>query len=251
MTLVQRIQAFNHWIDNMLLALAPVLMKMGFVAGAVDILMSGWFSEQEWFQVGWAFTQAISVDAIFFVVLNAFWRTKDKRQKWWFAGLIALYGVTAFFIVNVTAFEQLRTVNSTDAMRSLGIAPEVFTYVRSALVIVSAVLFYLVENMVGVQPDVQTVQPSVHPVRTKRTTSVQGIPPAPVSVTPIEPLQLPQSTQSNEEAQAFAIIDRNPTIGPSQLMRELGWSGEPMRVRASRLRKKYNERNIQKPPAGS
>lgn len=242
--MIQKVRWLNHWIDDMLLALAPLLMKIGFVAGAIDILMSGVFSANSLFQYGWAFTQAISVDAIFFVVLNAFWRTKDKVQRWWFACLIVLYGVTAFFIVNVTAFEQLLSVNSNSAMRSLDIAPQVFTYVRSALVIVSAVLFYLVENLTNEHQRTETANaneqrtnanerpnvPALIPNENERNANGENS----VVIQEAPMLQLPQPT--SEEDQIKLIITTNPGIGPAELARQMGWGSD--RAKAFRLLKK-------------
>lgn len=219
MNLTEKTRAANHWLDEMLLALAPLLMKVGFVSGTTDLLLSGVLETNPFFQLGWALTQAISVDSIFFVVAFCFWNTKSRGDRWAFGALLLLYGLVAFIVTDVQAFQQLQSATAVISMQRLSISPAVFTNARSALVIVTAALFYLVERKVKqVEHDVEQGG-TEEPINETVVTTLE--PPETVSVSiPEHAVSLGTQDVPLME-QVLQLMKQEPGIGPAEVGRRL------------------------------
>lgn len=207
------VQRLNHWLDEMLLSLAPLLMKVGFVSGATDLLLSGTLATNPVFEIGWAVSQAIAVDSMFFIVASCLFYARGARDRWLFGVLMGLYGLVAFMVSDIQAFQQLQMVTAGVSMQSLHIAPQAFTHIRAALVVVTAVLYYLVE---------------------KKVHTLETVTPAVTDVTPEPLVELPEQAASLHE-EFLVIVKAEPQIGPAELARRLGHHEKMSRTKAHRM----------------
>lgn len=234
---VESVRKLNHLIDESLLALAPLLMKVGFISGTTDLLLSGVLALNPWFQIGWALTQAVAVDSLFFVVAFCFWNTDGWKNRWTFGVLLVLYGLVAFFVTDVQAFQQLETATAAVSMNQLRISPVVFTNIRSGLVILTASLFYLVERKVRQLEASLGVAVPPAPTHVEEETEMEQAEP--------EPIQIPEHAASLE-TRILDILKTEPTIGPTALAKRLGIHKSKAFRELNNARRKYEQ-----PQAGS
>lgn len=142
------LRGFNAWRDDFLIELSTLMLMIGFVAGTVDVFTKGGLSTNYSFNVAWAIVQAIAIDGLFFAVWGRIAQATWSGATWLknimliFVGL--LLAIVATLVNGLLSYQELMSVaNVKDAMATLHVDQAAFTYARSILVVLVAILVAL------------------------------------------------------------------------------------------------------------
>ena len=146
--------AFNEWRDNFLMELSTLMLMIGFIVGTVDVFTSGGLSRIEAFNVAWAVVQAIAIDGLFFAVWGRIrratwsWATVFSNMMLILVGL--LLSLVASLINNILSYQELNGIAQVkDVFTHLGLDQALFSYGRSILVVLVAILVALFARNYG------------------------------------------------------------------------------------------------------
>lgn len=161
------LREFNAWRDDFLIELSTLMLMIGFVAGTVDVFTKGGLSTNYSFNVAWAIVQAIAIDGLFFAVWGRIAQATWSGATWLknvmliFVGL--LLAIVATLVNGLLSYQELMSVaNVKDAMATLHVDQAAFTYARSVLVVLVAILVALFcrsrkDTSEQAQPDIQAL----------------------------------------------------------------------------------------------
>src|SRR5260370_18874762 len=139
------------------------MIMIGMIAGTLDVFTTVGFIKLPWFTLMWAGVQSIAIDGLFF----AGWRRIRRRwatvaNKWSLAPLIGvgiILALIAGLISATLSYQQLS--GSSDvamALANIGIDKPLFSYVRSFLVVIVAILIVLVIDETRHEPEAMQAQ---------------------------------------------------------------------------------------------
>lgn len=142
------LRAFNEWRDDFLIEASTGFLMLGFVAGTVDVFTKGGLSANYDFTIAWATVQAIAIDGLFFAVWGKVARATWTRATWFKNAMLILVGlllaVVATLVNGILSYQELMGIADVKvAMTQLGVDQAVFTYARSVLVVLVAILVAL------------------------------------------------------------------------------------------------------------
>jgi len=147
MGLTNGVHKANRGLDNFLLAISPLALKIGLILGTISLLLGGVLAQNGYFQWAWAVIQAVGVDSVFLITARLFltvkWRSWDKLT---FGLLTLLYGSVALLALNIVSYQELKSSTLSAAMAALNIDLGVFTTLRSIVIVGTIALFYLIED---------------------------------------------------------------------------------------------------------
>src|ERR1041385_2867457 len=145
---IKRLRAFNEWRDEVLIEASTLFLMIGFVAGTVDVFTKGGLSANYDFTIAWATVQAIAIDGLFFAVWGKVARATWSRTTWFKNAMLILVGlllaVVATLVNGILSYQELMGISDVkEAMGRLGVDQALFTYARSILVVLVAILVAL------------------------------------------------------------------------------------------------------------
>jgi hypothetical protein len=184
------LRAFNEWRDEFLIEASTLFLMIGFAAGTVDVFTKGGLSASYDFTVAWAAVQAVAIDGLFFAVWGKVARASWDRATWFKNTMLILVGlllaIVATLVNGILSYQELMNISDVkEAMARLGVDQALFTYARSVLVVLVAILVALFcrsKATVGAQdsPAIETeIARSPEPVQiTETTEDSPGLPTA-------------------------------------------------------------------------
>jgi hypothetical protein len=231
-----RLETGLQWAENLIHILTPRLLVVGFVVSMVDLLTHGSLLNIPGVMLAWAIVQALAVDATLPNMWRLAWTRFDERR--WIAGGILLaigigLGLVVFAALSIQFLQQAENISLDQTMRSLGVNPEVLTYVRSSSVVLLAAVLSVLN-------------------RTKRTAESKRVNNEPVERENSEQLQFtskPADTQGvnskpnkvlrldgSKQQRIRTILEENPDITVTELAAAVGVS----KGYASQQRARFN-----------
>lgn len=146
--ITQGLRAFNNWRDEFLIELSTLLLMLGFVVGTIDVFTNGGFSQWTPVNYAWAIIQAVSIDGLFFAIWGKIRRIEWTKRTAFSNIMLILIGLLLAFVAslvnNILGYQELNHItNIAQAMANLGIDQATFSYGRSFLVVLIAILIAL------------------------------------------------------------------------------------------------------------
>jgi hypothetical protein len=223
-----KLRAFNEWRDEVLIEASTFFLMIGFVAGTVDVFTKGELSASYGFTLAWATVQAIAIDGLFFAVWGKIAQATWSQATWFKNIMLILVGlllaVVATLVNGILSYQELMDIsNVKEAMARLGVDQALFTYARSVLVVLVAILVALFcrskATVVEVSPVIQegaTVARSPESVSiTETAEDSPAIPEQAESVdhSPVMVNQEEAMAVTDEQATVHAIDPHSPAMG--------------------------------------
>jgi hypothetical protein len=191
---------FTDWLDEFLIRSAGLMIMVGMMAGTLDVFTTVGLIKIPWFTLVWAGVQSIAIDGLFFAVwrrIRRLWRTVANR--WTLTPLIGvgiILAIIAGLIAATLSYQQLNgSSDVATAMATLGIDKTMFSYVRSFLVVIVAILIVLVIDDAG------------HEHEATHTQAMQG---AHATPSPVAQRQSPRARVTEATSLQAASPDRGP-----------------------------------------
>jgi hypothetical protein len=140
---------FTNWLDEFLTRSAGLMIMIGMMAGTLDVFTTIGLVKLSWFTLVWAGVQAVAIDGLFFAVwrkIRRQWKRVARKRSLIPLILVGIaLALVAALISATLSYQQLNgSSDVATAMAMLGISKTWFSYVRSFLVVIVAVLIVLV-----------------------------------------------------------------------------------------------------------
>jgi len=164
----QFIANLDRIIDTMgdvLIRLSRIMLMLGFMTGTVAVLSSQFqLASIPGFNLAWSIGQAIAIDGLFFGVWMEYhrvpWQHGKRSLKCWYFFIGSLLGIVAALVNNVLSYQELNRISSVSlAMVRLGISEAGFSYTRSTLVVLVAILIVTLPRARVEQTETVAVSP--------------------------------------------------------------------------------------------
>lgn len=204
---------FTDWLDEFLIRSAGLMIMVGMMAGTLDVFTTVGLIKLPWFTLVWAGVQSIAIDGLFFAIwrrIRRQWRT--VARKWTLLPLIGVGIILALIAGLISATLSYQQLNGSSdvatAMATLGIDKTVFSYVRSFLVVIVAILIVLVIDDVGHEQEATQAQ----------VLSVGQASPLPVAQRRSPRTRVTEATNSQNRSpkgQATVLPEQASSIDPS------------------------------------
>lgn len=143
MMILRSIKQFHTWVELFLLAVCPLAMLVGLIAGTVSLMLGGALAQEKWFQVTWAITQAAALDSFFLVMVQIFFALSWRGwAKYGYGLLILIYACPVYMALNLVAYQDLHASTLSQAMGVMGVDLSTFITMRTCMNILTLAMYY-------------------------------------------------------------------------------------------------------------
>jgi hypothetical protein len=233
---------FKAWFTEFTLIYSPLLIVAGLILTGIDLYLNLGIGNNFWFKLPWSIAQLFAVDGLLFAVWNRILTDEYKWQHTPYHAFLIFLGLCMAgiaIVMNYIIFTQdyMGLRDSVAAMNFIGIPVGLFLFVRSILLVLTAVFAIMLDKVM--RSKVRSTRKSSE--SKPKSTPAQTIVPTPsTTISEDKPAILALPAPSKREAvkstlEKFIVEGRPFTY--QQIADESGASLQTVKMHAPKIKK--------------